>query len=264
MLAALVPIAIVNTPTDRKILAERRNFYGILRVSETNGNRILTHGATTHGTQFLDEHRRRTPTTYYGWLSGAGRALEEHPQRDRRPLRAGFVGLGAGTLARYGHNGDQFRFYEINPQVIALARSHFTYLADSKAAVTIVEGDARLRLQHEPPQNFDVLVVDAFSSDSIPVHLLTAEGAEVYRRHVAHGGWLVFHISNHTLDLEPVVRALAGRLNWSARKIESPQDGAQGTYSATWMLLDSSRSYEPAGRTLLWTDRFASLWSVLK
>ena len=264
MLAALVPIATLNNASYRTIHAERRNFYGILRVSESNGLRIFTHGATTHGTQFVDDPRRRTPTTYYGWLSGAGRALEEHPKRNRHPLRAGFVGLGAGTLARYGRKGDQFRFYEINPEVIALARSHFTYLADSKPDVAIVEGDARLRLQQEVSQNFDVLIVDAFSSDAIPVHLLTAECAAVYRRHLAPGGWLVFHISNHTLDLEPVVRAIAARLNWSVRKIESPQDGTQGTYAATWMLLDSSRPYEVDRRTLLWTDRFASLWSVLK
>jgi spermidine synthase len=167
-------------------------------------------------------------------------------------------------LARYGRPRDQFRIYELNPEVIAIAGSQFTFLADSQASTAIVEGDARLRLTGEPPQRFDLLLVDAFSSDSIPVHLLTAECSEIYRRHIAPGGWLLFHISNHTLNLEPVVRAIAARLNWAATKVSSGRDVQQGTESATWVILDSSRPYHPQGSTISWTDSFAAVWSVLK
>jgi hypothetical protein len=264
MLAALLPLAVVQAGSDRKTLAAQRNFYGILRVSDAEGKRTLTHGATMHGVQFLDPDKRRTPTAYYGWNSGAGRAFEEHPRRATRPLHAGVIGLGAGTLARYGRSGDRLRFYEINPSVTALARSHFTFLADSRATIAVIHGDARVRLEHEPPQNFDLLVVDAFSSDAIPVHLLTAECARTYRRHLTPGGWLAIHISNHSLDLEPVVRAIAQGLNFEARKITSGSDPSQGTFSSTWMILDSSHPYKSADRTAAWTDQFAPVWSVLK
>jgi hypothetical protein len=264
MLAATISIAVLTALTGRPSLEERRNFYGVLRVSESDGRRVLTHGAITHGAQFVAPERRRVPTTYYGFTSAAGRAFEEHPHTKRGAVHAGFVGLGAGTLARYGRPGDRFRFYEINPDVIALARSRFTFLADSQAKVTVIEGDARLRLAGEPPQNFDLLMIDAFSSDAIPVHLLTAECAAIYRRHTAPGGWLLFHISNHTLDLEPVVRAIAARLNWSLRTVVSGEDGASGTYSTTWMVLDSARPFQEQGRILPWTDSFASVWSILK
>jgi hypothetical protein len=262
--AVMIPLATAGATAPRNVLVERRNFYGILRVTEGEGKRTLTHGAITHGTQFLEPHRRRAPTTYYGWQSGAGSAFQDYPGLTRGPIRAGFIGLGAGTLARYGRPGDQFRFYELNPDVIEIARSQFTFLADSQASTTVVEGDARLRLTGEPPQRFDLLMVDAFSSDSIPVHLLTAECSEIYRRHMAPGGWLLFHISNHTLNLEPVVRAIAARLNWAATKVSSSRDVQQGTESATWVILDSSRPYPPHGPTLSWTDSFAAVWSVLK
>jgi hypothetical protein len=264
MLAAVTPLAVLQAAPGRTIVAERRNFYGVLRVTEAGDRRTLTHGATMHGTQFVDPERRRTPTAYYGWTSGAGRALEEHPARIAGPIHAGIVGLGVGTLARYGRPGDRFRFYEINPAVIDFARAHFTFLADSKAAVAIIEGDARLRLQQKTPQAFHLLIVDAFSSDSIPVHLLTAECAQVYRRHLAPGGWLVLHISNRTLDLEPVVEAMAQTLNWEARRILSESDTAQATFSATWIVLDSSRPHAKSGRALLWTDQYAPVWSILK
>jgi hypothetical protein len=264
MLASVIPLAAVQAGSDRETVAAQRNFYGILRVSDAEGKRTLTHGATMHGVQFLDAERRRTPTAYYGWNSGAGRAFEEHPHRALRSLNAGVIGLGAGTLARYGRPGDRLRFYEINPGVTALARAHFTFLADSQAAVTVIHGDARLRLEQEPPQKFDLLVVDAFSSDAIPVHLLTAECARVYRRHLAPGGWLAFHISNHSLDLEPIVLAIARTLNVEARRITSGPDPSQGVFSSTWMILDSSKPYKPGDRALLWTDQFAPVWSVLK
>jgi hypothetical protein len=264
MLATFVPLSIFSATSGDGVQAARRNFYGILRVTEAHGRRTLTHGAITHGFQFLDPKRRRVPTSYYGWQSGAGRAFEEHPSTVRGPVRAGVIGLGTGTLARYGRPGDRFRFYEINPDVIALARTHFSFLADSRAEVSVIQGDARLRLRDEPPQQFDLLMIDAFSSDSVPVHLLTLECSGIYRRHLAPGGWLLFHISNHTLDLEPVVRALGARLNWRVKVVSSSGNATEGTYGATWVILDSSRPYLPQGRALLWTDDFAAVWSVLK
>ncbi|MBL8293657.1 MAG: fused MFS/spermidine synthase [Bryobacterales bacterium] len=257
-LAVVVPITVL-TPSGNGAIDARRNFYGILRVTESAGKRTLTHGAITHGSQLLD--RPRTPTTYYGFSSAAGRELDEHA-RGPSGLRVGVVGLGVGTLARYGRTGDTIRFYELNPEVARMARDHFTFLRDSAARVEIVEGDARLQLQQEPDQNFDVLVIDAFSSDAIPVHLLTREAAAIYRRHLAPGGTLLVHISNHTLNLEPVVRGLGASIGYKAQRVDSGSDSTQGTHAATWMTLKSGTpaAHEPS---LLWTDNFSSLMPVL-
>jgi len=149
-----------------------------------------------------------------------------------------------------------------------MARRWFTYLADSPASIEIVEGDARVSLRDEPPQNFDVLVIDAFSSDSIPVHLLTTEAADIYRRHLREGGVLLVHVSNRMLKLEPVVAAMARRLGWSAQYHHSAGDAARGTYDANWMIVAAQPlplvGARPAGHQVIqWTDDFASIWRVL-
>ena len=256
-----------------------RNFYAALRVSDygtgTDETRTLTHGTITHGKQFRDPARRDWRTTYYGETSGVGRAIEA--RRAAGPVRIGVIGLGAGTLAAYGRPGDAVRIYEINPQVIELARNEFTYLADSPAKVEVVLGDARLSLEREAPQGFDVLAVDAFSSDSIPVHLLTAEAFAVYFRHLKPGGILAVHISNRFLDLKPVVKAAAAALGKTARIVEDESDDARGTYGTTWVLvaespeafaeaplagaaepLESTRAIRP------WTDDYSDLYGILK
>jgi hypothetical protein len=266
----VVPLLLFDTGSSG-VLEQRRNFYGVLRVSERTDapghRRMLTHGATTHGFQFLEANRRRTPTSYFGWASGAGLAIENHPRRASGPLRVGIIGLGAGTLARYARAGDTFRFYEINPDVVAMANRHFTFLSDALAAPEVVEGDARLRMAAEPPQNYDLLIVDAFTSDAIPTHLLTAECGAIYARHLAPGGSLLIHISNRAIDLEPVIhglgRSLPGALDLAARRIDSPADPAQGAYAATWMHLSRSPANVPA-RVITWTDDFASLWPILR
>lgn len=264
--ATLVPIALFETGSSH-VLAERRNFYGVLRVTEREESgsrrRVLAHGQTTHGLQLTDPNHRRTPTAYYGWATGAGVALEQHPRR-KGAMRVGVIGLGVGTLARYGRPGDVFRFYEINPDVIDLARRYFHYLGDSGARIEIVEGDARLQLRGEPAQNFDALVVDAFSSDSIPVHLLTAECGGIYRRHLAPGGYLLIHISNRTLNLEPVVHGLGSRIGYSGLRVDSGEDPSQGVYAATWMNLTPEPTVSKPKRVVIWTDDFASLWRVLR
>jgi hypothetical protein len=192
------------------VLELSRNFYGTLRVTGSadgddspTASRRLLHGVILHGEQYLAPDARRVATTYYGPTSGVGRTLEA---ARTGPLRVGVIGLGVGTLATYGQPGDVFRLYELNPVVLDVANSRFTYLKDSLAKIEPALGDARLVLEREAPQRFDVLAVDAFSSDSIPVHLLTREALAVYKRHLAERGAVVFHITNRYLDLSGVVR----------------------------------------------------------
>jgi spermidine synthase len=198
------------------------------------------------------------------------------------PRRIGVVGLGTGTLAAWGRAGDSIRFYEINPIVPKIATTFFSFLPDSKARTEIVLGDARIQLARELAEghshDFDLIAVDAFSSDAIPVHLLTAECADLYRSRLAPGGMLLLHISNRTLDLEPVARGLARYLNWSAAQIISENDRQTGEDASTWVVLTDSLIQlqgailsaktvgwvHPEHSPILWTDDFSSLWHVLK
>ena len=201
----------------------------------------------------------------------------ERKSKGRAELRAGFIGLGAGTIAAYGQRGDRFTFYEINPLDVGIAQTQFTYLRESEAAIDIVMGDARLSLERQAPQNFDVLAVDAFSGDSIPVHLLTRQAFELYFRHLKADGILAVHISNKYLNLEPVVSAAATALNKEAVMITNSDDHAKGIYAATWILLGDHQALTcapqieqagtvlaPAGPKYLWTDDYSSLLKLLK
>ncbi|MGH8732756.1 MAG: fused MFS/spermidine synthase, partial [Burkholderiales bacterium] len=196
----------------RDVLVAARSFYGVLRVKEygvagdESHLRRLVHGAIMHGEQYLHDKFRTTLTTYYHQDSGIGAAIRSLGER---PARVGVIGLGTGTLAAYGRPGDTFRFYDIDARVIRVASTEFTYLGDSKAKIELVLGDARLQLEREAPQGFDVLAVDAFSSDAIPVHLITREALDTYLRHVKPDGIVAFHVSNRFLDLIPVVARLA-------------------------------------------------------
>jgi spermidine synthase len=189
----------------------------------------------------------------------------------------GVIGLGAGTLAAYGREGDRFRFYEINPLVEPIARNLFTYLHDSPAAITVVDGDGRAALRREAPQGFDVLVVDAFSGDAIPLHLLTREAMDVYRRQLAPGGVVAFHVSNSYLNLAPEIGRLADAEGMQARVVESMNVPAEGAYRATWVLVSADAGYfdkpgvaaaaTPIQRQAglrLWTDDYSSLLPVLR
>jgi SAM-dependent methyltransferase len=257
-----------------------RNFYGTLRVKdigaegENDAVRRLVHGVIMHGEQYRAAGRRNEPTTYYGATSGIGRALKA---LEGSALRVGVVGLGTGTLALYGRPGDVYRFYEINPQVVTVAEREFTFLADSGAKIEHVLGDARLSMEREPPQEYDVLVVDAFSSDSIPVHLLTAEAFAVYFRHLQPGGILAVHISNRYLDLKPVLKEAATRFGKAAQLVDDDSDAERGTYGTTWVLFaDAPEVFaqaplkgagEPleADRTIrVWTDDYSDLYRILK
>ena len=226
---------------DGTILATR-NFYGVLRVQEsgegTARHRSLIHGTILHGSQYLARELARTPTTYYTRSSGIGRALESMHPTTRR-LKIGVIGLGAGTIAAYGSTGDIYRFYDINPAVLRIANSRFSYLKDSDATIETPLGDARLNLEREPPQGFDLLAVDAFSGDAIPVHLLTLEALAVYRRHMKPGGIIAFHVTNRYLDLVPVVARLAAATGMRALLIAQNSDGGSIS-SSDWVLLSDS------------------------
>jgi SAM-dependent methyltransferase len=253
-----------------------RNFYGALRVIKTEELLTLVDGTIVHGVQLLGSAERDIPTTYYTTRSGVGRLLTllGHEQR---PLRVGLIGLGAGTLATYGRTGDTFRCYEINPQVVAVARGQFTFLKSSAATIETALGDARLTLEREAPQRFDVLAVDAFSSDAIPVHLLTREAIALYRRHLRPGGVIAFHLTNKFLDLEPVVLDLAAAQKLEALVVHDPGGPDEWAFENTWVLLATEGGIlgdpqlrqvaeplqAPPGRRL-WTDDFSTLVGLFK
>ena len=191
------------------------------------------------------------------------------------PRRVGIIGLGTGTLATYGNKGDIFRFYDINPEVITIAKRDFTYLKDSDATIETSLGDARLSLEREPPQGFDLLAIDAFSSDSIPVHLITLEALQTYERHMKPDGVIAFHVSNRFLDLKPVVQMLADKVGLHTAWVRESYD--DGSTVSDWVLLTREKSLlfkheildatyiippQPGWR--LWTDDFNNLVQVLR
>jgi hypothetical protein len=274
-----------------------RNFYASLRVTEDLFSypgatvRTLMNGSIQHGTQiFGTDDLRRTPTTYYALNSGVGYAMQYCCMNpDGRTNGAagavgrtaganiGVIGLGAGTIAAYGRPGDHIRFYEINPAVPPIARNVFTYIRDSAAQIDIVEGDARNSLASEPPQHFDVLVVDAFSGDAIPIHLLTKEALALYRKHLNPGGIIAFHISNHHVDLGPPIALLAQSAGMEARRFSVDTASAPGEYLSTWVLVTADpqffelaevapHAHVPAAKPglKLWTDDYSALLPVLR
>ena len=265
-----------------------RNFYGVVRVvgSQVPGTDMkkvsLVHGITVHGLQVKDESMRHTALAYYYEETGLGLALMNHPRRGQG-MRVGILGLGAGIAATYGQPGDTYRFYEINPLVIDLAKGqggYFTFLSDSPASVEVVPGDARISLEQELaagyPQNFDVLVLDVFSSDSIPVHLLDKEAFAVYLQHLNPEGILAVHITNTFLDLKPVVFRLAQEYNLTMLTVQSKGDGKM-RFAARWVLLarDPAVIEQPAilryadtmegysTNIQLWTDNYSNLFQIL-
>ncbi len=257
-----------------------RNFYGVLRVQESgageeNSRRQLIHGTIMHGNQYLAPGLRRQPSTYYTADSGVGRVLESlNPSAT--PIKVGVIGLGAGTLAAYGSTGDVYRFYDINPAVVGIAQSYFTYLGDSEATIEIALGDARLSLEREDSQQFDLLAIDAFSSDAIPVHLITSEAIAIYLKHMKRGGIIAYHVTNRFLDLVPVVQALADarglRATWVRDEGEDPLASRSDwvLLSRDGKILDLPRIAEAATEIVrhpewrLWTDDFNNLVQALK
>ena len=265
------------------VMVMQRNFYGTLRVREQGTGdqqvRRLLHGVILHGEQQTIHPNRLEPGTYYARTSGVGRAIEA--KQDRGPVKLGFVGLGVGTLSAYGRAGDTVRFYELDPDVLALAKSQFSYLSSSPATIEYVIGDARLSMERElaagGSQGYDLLAVDAFSSDSIPVHLITQQAVELYFRHLKPEGILAVHISNRFLDLKPVLANIAHAAALEARLVsDSPPDDSSASIT-DWVLIARSASafqnkrlvevaepIEPNPHFSLWTDQFNNLIDVLK
>jgi SAM-dependent methyltransferase len=267
-----------------------RNFYGVLRVTEINRDTpdlrayLLSHGATVHGLQLEASNKRRLPTTYFTEKSGIGLTFLNHPKRPG-PIRVGILGLGIGILASYAQAGDTVRFYEINPEVIRLAEGkggYFTFLKDSPAQVQVMAGDARISLEQElaagQPQHFDLIVLDTFNSDSIPVHLITRQAFEIYLRHLQPDGILALHISNNYLDLRPVVYNLSDDFQLGTALIETPGDGDRA-YLSTWMLVTRNLNFlnqaaiasrnSPRGQNDTrgfreWTDDYSNLFQILR
>ena len=239
-----------------------RNFYGAIQISdevfEGQPIRTLYNGKTLHGVEFLAPTKLRQPTAYYGPESGAGRLLRSGNQ----PRRVGLVGLGVGTLAAYGRPGDTFRFYEINPNVIDVAEHDFKFLETSAAKPDIITGDGRLSLEREPAQSFDILILDAFADDSIPVHLLTREAFQTYFRVLKPNGTLAVHVTNRYLELAPVVVAAAHALGKPTTEVQSPADPEQQILAADWVIVGDGGFHQHSSH--LWTDDYSNLFQVLK
>jgi hypothetical protein len=264
-----------------------RNFYASLRVMDTGEQNLrrrqLEHGGIEHGAQFLDPTRRAMPITYYGPRSGIGLAIAHQRELAAgRPLSIGVVGLGTGTVAAWGEPGGKVKFYEINPRVLAIANSEFFFLADATAGkieVTTAMGDARLVMEREPPQRFDVLAVDAFSGDAIPMHLLTREAIAIYRKHVVENGVLAIHISNKFVELGPPVGALARDAKLDARLVDHDADDAddEAQNASSWVILPLDAKWWESGTVAertkpltapdgqpVWTDDFNNLVAALR
>ena len=257
-----------------------RNFYGPMKVVEVgegeDQHRRLTHGTIQHGSQFVHPKYRRFPTTYYSYGSGIGKAITQSRVKEESQ-KIGIVGLGTGTVAAYGRPGDEYIYYELNPLVETLARKDFYFLGDNPAKSEVVLGDARLSLERESPRQYDVLAVDAFSSDSIPIHLLTQEALAIYFRHLKPGGILATHISNRYLDLQPVLRSFADRNGKVTVYVKNDRDYDLSINRATWVLMGSpdnavikalrEEGYPDTDAVpatfRVWTDDYSNLLSVL-
>jgi hypothetical protein len=284
MVGTIAAIVILSTQVrqyDDDAVALMRNFYGTLRVRESHlppqsdTDRQLLNGTIEHGAEWFAPQFLNQPLTYYASNSGLGLAMRLCC--GAAPKRVGVIGLGTGTVAAYGNPGDVIRFYEINPVVERLARHWFTFLHDSAAQTDVVLGDARLSLGSQGPQHFNVIVVDAFSGDAIPVHLLTREALALYRRQLEPSGVIAFHVSNQYIDLEPVVAAIAANAGLSAVSVHSHVDEQNGFYYADWTLVTANQSFLRQPEIInnafptpirpdvrLWTDNYSSVFPLLR
>lgn len=283
-IASIVLLSLFYIPSMGRLLDTERNFFGVNRVLyDRRGNyHTLLHGTTVHGKQSLDPQRQTEPLTYFYPSGPIGQVFKSF-NNTQRLSNVAVMGLGIGTLAAYSQPGQQWTFYEIDPTVEKLARDsrYFTFLQDSKAAVSVVLGDARLRLMDVPENSYDALVMDAFSSDSIPVHLVTREAIQLYLSKLKKQGLLIINISNRYINLEPVLGALARNLGLSTlRQLEldvSASEKEMGKSASHWVLLARDRSdfgnlindprWQPIPENLdapLWTDDFSNIFGVLR
>ena len=279
---------VVLAYTDIKVLADGsrvmvRNFYGALRVQDsTQGSdpstytRTLIHGTINHGLEFLADDKAGLPTSYYSPNSGIGLALANTWHMGHR---VGVIGLGTATTTSYCRKGDHYTVYEINPLVLDVARNEFRYLKLCRGTCDVVLGDARLSLERQPPQNFDVIAVDAFSGDSIPVHLLTKEAFELYFKQLNNpNGVLVVHISNKHLSLGPVVERIATSMGLKTLMVENEEDDDAQFFSSDWVLVyrpeaaianlplvtSAGKPVPPRPELRTWTDDYSNLFQIWK
>ncbi len=262
-------------------LVRERDFYGALAVNEFTDDddtgeklRSFICGGTVHGRQSLAPGKGREPLTYYGRESAIGVTLADF--KDKPDARVGVIGMGAGTVACYAEKGQTYRFYEINPTAVDLALGWFTFISDLKARGATYEsalGDARLTLEHEAPQNYDVMLLDAFSGDSVPVHLLTSEAFELYLRHLKPDGVIAVHITNHYLNLAPVVQRAAKEHGLTSIRYAGPK--APGCYATDYVLLTKNQAFIAKHPPIvpsfakdidvpLWTDHLHNLFQILQ
>jgi hypothetical protein len=273
-------------------LAAMRSFYGVIYADEVDANdpekhgRVMFHGRVAHGFQFQSPEKRNTPTMYFAEQSGVGVTIGRFPGATaesiasgspRKPLRVGIIGLGVGSIAGYAQPGDHYRFYEINPDVETLARKYFTFLSECRGKVEVVLGDARRSMEDEPPQMYDVLVLDAFSGDAIPTHLLTREAFALYERHLAPGGVIAAHISNRHVNLVPVLANVAREFAWQTVEVNAETNKDKAVTASQWVLLTNNAQFladpivQASGKTnaqyasvRTWTDEYSNLVPLLK
>ncbi|MCD4700014.1 MAG: fused MFS/spermidine synthase [Phycisphaerae bacterium] len=267
---------------NRVVVSNTRNFFGVLTVWENDRSNpamhryILQHGTTFHGLQFVEREKHRRPLAYFGFNSGAGVAIRFFRRQENRHI--GVVGLGIGTIAASGKKGDRIRFYEINPAVEYIARTRFSYLNDCPSEVDVIVGDARLSMEAESPQEFDLLILDAFSGGAVPVHLLTVEAFEIFLKHLKSDGVIAMHVSSVHLDLQSVIWKLAQRLNLKTAWIQNDENEAEGIFPTDWIILTRDESFidqkavqiastppkNDFERIDLWTDDHINLFQILK
>jgi len=277
LIIAFVYMQFYSHPEGIRMLV--RNFYGHQRVIENevgseNEYRSLIHGTITHGIQFRSPDKRLWTTTYFSPQSGIGLAMQSLPDG---PRRIGIIGLGAGVMAAYARLGDYFTYYEINPQVEEIALKQFSFLSDSLGRVDIKTGDGRLLLEREEKGEFDLIAIDAFSGDSIPIHLLTIEAIELYFSRLKPNGILAFHVSNLYLDIPQVINKAGKTLGKQALVIVNQEDDARNIFQAEWVLMVSNPSVFntpeiiKAGKKVvpkpglrLWTDNYSNLFQIFQ
>jgi hypothetical protein len=302
--ASTLPAAVANLPLgaiplgiwfivywnqpDPQAIRSLRNFFGAVSVREHFADDANFHhysfrsGATDHGKQYAAPEKRREMISYFYPESGAGKTMLAMKQAHPEGIRVGVIGMGVGLLAAYGEKNDQFRFYEINPNVMILARDPFTFLSDFEARggkCDVIEGDGRLSLEREPPHQFHVLYLDAFTGDAPPVHLLTEEAFEIYAKHLADDGLICVNVINTYVNLVPVIEQAAKHFGWQLTRIYHDSEDDKLYYRTDFMILapnngeficqhpdqlPGSDYLEPEIKVPLWTDQYSNLWSILK
>ncbi len=279
----------INT-INQDVILNHRNFFGSVEVVERFPHdpsfryRTLTNGSILHGKQFYSPEKRNQATSYYSADSGIGLGIQFQRQlaqkSEQRGISIGVIGLGTGTIAALTQFQDQLRFYEIDPDIEKLAKDYFFYLQDAKAKVDVIIGDGRLKLEEELAKNgshqFNILAIDAFNGDAIPVHLLTLEALNIYLSHLAPGGILAFHVSSRYVDLYPALQQLATQLQLFSFTTHNSENFQEGIFSSQWVLLtrasdlgaflyiNHSLLFPPERMSPIWTDDHNYLLSVIR